>query len=208
MTRKPWLLGGPSTYRTTSCWFWQNPALMESDGSSIGASRTACAAPDAKEQARARASQRESTWAATVQGMLSRKAAHDQDMRTVMAKLAAFRAKWAASRAHRTGQAPGPPESPARESPTLPEPGTFPTHVQREEATQHLQHVVKLHAELRDAMATKAPEAKDRASVHSKGRDLQRLPGTRRRHRSTRRPTSTQTRTPRPTTRCSQWRET
>jgi len=64
-----------------------------------------------------------------------------------------------------------PPESPAREDPALPEPGTPATHVQRDEAAQHLQHVVKLHAGLRTAIATKASGTKVRVSVQSKERD-------------------------------------
>jgi len=70
-----------------------------------------------------------------------------------------------------------PPESPAREDPALPEPGTPDTHVQRDEAAQHLQHVAKLQVELRDAMATKASGTKVRVSVQSKGWDHAALDG-------------------------------
>ena len=73
--------------------------------------------------------------------------------------------------------ASGPSESPTSENPALPEPGSPATHGQREVAAQHLQYVEKLHAELRDAMTTKAPGAKDRASVLSKGRDHAPLDG-------------------------------
>ena len=73
--------------------------------------------------------------------------------------------------------APGPPESPTSENPALPEPGSPATHRQREIATQHLQYLEKLHAEVRDAMTTKAPGAKVRASVLSKGRDHAPLDG-------------------------------
>jgi len=47
----------------------------------------------------------------------------------------------------------------------------------RDEAAQHLQHVVKLHVELRDAMATKTSGTKVRVSVQSKGRDHAALDG-------------------------------